>query len=326
VYRNKLIGIIGAGDIGLNLAEICALQGFDIIIYNRYHEVDGKPSPYWLQKMGRVMDMSDSLQMPSCGSVTLTADIQQLNDAQYIVITAGAKRTSPDETREELARKNATIITSQANFIAHVKNSLTMIVSNPVDGLTQCLIYKVAELSGKKVEEVAKRIIGVSLIDSLRLKNLVRETLCLRNKSYKRSIINAVAIGEHGPTMVPIMSSLTIDDINIDDLLSTEDINHIRQQTILRGNDIIRLTGASSVIGPSHAVMNMILMLTTYPKISIPCAVWDGKRVVGNLVKFVNQRVSTIEQVNIDKHESQLLANSYMTLDKQFRLIYPTAS
>ena len=108
----KKIGIVGAGDIGFNLAEILALQGYDVLIHNRYHAVDNKPSPYWLSKMGKVMDMNDSLQLPQCGEVLLTLELNDLNSTYATVITAGAKRTHIDETREELARKNAAIIQS----------------------------------------------------------------------------------------------------------------------------------------------------------------------------------------------------------------------
>lgn len=322
MYKNKTIGIIGAGDIGLNLAQITAIQGFDVKIYNRYHEVDGKPGPYWLQKMGKIMDIGDSAQMPHCGSIELTPNIGRLRDADYIIITAGAKRTRPDETREELARKNASIIRKHCSFFAASPQSLILIVSNPVDALTQCLIYDISELSGESYSEVAKRVVGVSLIDSFRLKNLVKETLYKKGVINERIIVEATALGEHGPTMVPVMSQVTINDKPLRTYLSAEEVNHIKDQVIIRGNDIIKLTGNSSVIGPSHAVMNMIMMINAQEAAEIPASVWDGKRVIGSLARFVDNRYQSITSIEVDSYEEEMIQKSKDALDKQFQAIY----
>jgi malate dehydrogenase len=316
------VGVIGAGDIGLNLVEILALHGFDTIIYNRYHEVEGGPSPYWLQKLGRIMDINDSLQFDHCGSVTLTSDLNHLHACKYIIITAGAKRSSPEETREQLAKKNAKIIKDLVEFLANNLTSLVLLVTNPVDCLTQCLIYEMAAFTGRSREEIAQKIVGVSLIDSLRLKNIVKESFKLRNISLIRPKIEAISVGEHGPTMVPVMSKLQVNGQAIYDFLPPEDIEYIRQHTIARGNDIIRLTGTSSVFGPSHAVLNMVLLLDQHKEINIPSSVWDGKRVIGNLAHFADNSFTKLIPLELDEIEKSMLLKSQEQLDKQFTSIY----
>ncbi|MFV9875540.1 MAG: malate dehydrogenase [Rickettsiales endosymbiont of Dermacentor nuttalli] len=320
MYR-KNIGIIGAGDIGLNLAEIMALQGYDIVVYNRYHAVDNKPSPYWLSKMGTVMDMNDSLQLPNCGAVSLTSDLSDLSNVNIIVITAGAKRTNTAETREELAGKNAKIMDNYVAIIANNPYTLVLIISNPVDFLTQYIINKVSELNGQTKDLIAQRVIGVSYIDTMRLQNLIREFLKASYPSIIKPKISAIVLGEHGPSMVPISSTATINDKPLSDFANTEQIDYITSHTILRGNDIIKLTGASSVVGPSHAVMHMITNILNNKEILLPCSIWDGIRAIGKLAKFVDRHFIDIIEVNISNDEKERLRISEQTLDTQYKKI-----
>lgn len=315
------VGIIGAGDIGFNLAEILALQGYDVLIHNRYHEVDGQPSPYWLSKQGTVMDMNDSLQLPHCGEVRLVHQIEELTNASVIVVTAGAKRTNSAETREELASKNAVIMRSYAPFLAKTPESLVMIVSNPVDALTQFMIQEVAELTKHAVSEVAKKIVGVSLIDTMRLKNAVKEFLEEQKSPLKKPVIEGLALGEHGPSMVPLMSHVTINGTPLAEFASTEQARIIAEHTILRGNDIIKLTGASSVVGPAHAVMHMILQINQHKKVQLPCSVWDGQRCIGRLVEFEGNKALKVLEVTMSAEEQAMLRKSEHTLDKQYKEI-----
>jgi malate dehydrogenase len=318
IMPKKRIGIIGAGDIGFNLAELLALRGFDVIIHNRYHAVDGRPSPYWLSKMGTVMDMNDSLQLPGCGEVTLTHDLNDLNGAFATVITAGAKRTHIDETREELAGKNAVIMKGFIPYISANPDTLILIVSNPVDSLTQCLIESTAAATGRGMDEIGRKIVGVSYIDTMRLKNAVKEFLSEAHPSVKSPEVEGLALGEHGPSMVPLISHVIINGQPLSDYASKEQSNAIARQTVLRGNDIIKLTGASSVVGPAHAVMHMILEIAGNITVELPCSVWDGARAIGKMAEFHRGSVKRIMDVPMNEEETQKLRLSEQALDKQY--------
>ncbi|AZL16033.1 lactate/malate family dehydrogenase [Rickettsiales endosymbiont of Stachyamoeba lipophora] len=315
------VGIIGAGDIGFNLAEILALKGYDVIIYNRYHKVEDKPSPYWLSKMGRLMDINDALQLPGCGKVSLVSDLSELSGVNFIVITTGVKRTSNDETREELAGKNAVIMQSYINFIADHPMILVLMVANPVDFLTSYLIRMVAKKSGKKEKEIAKKIVGVSYVDTMRLINAVKEFIHNKFPELENPVVEGIAIGEHGPNMVPLMSGVTINAKPLTEFASYEQIQEISNQTILRGNDIIKLTGTSSVLGPSHAAMHMIEQIDGHAKVRIPCSVWDGKRAMGQLTEFLAREVNTIISVKQNSTERQMINNCQTVLDNQYQVI-----
>ncbi|MBN9543007.1 MAG: hypothetical protein J0G32_04340 [Alphaproteobacteria bacterium] len=315
------VGVIGAGDIGFNIAEVMALKGHDVIVYNRYHEVDGKPGPYWLSKMGIVMDINDSLQLPGAGSVCLVHDLDKLSNVDYIVITAGAKRSSPEETREELAGKNAKIIAGFAELISKNSKALTLIVTNPIDFLARYLIEEVAKVSGKKLEEVAKKIVGVSYVDTMRLKNAVKEFLEIHHPEVTNPIIEGIALGEHGPAMVPIMSQVTVNARPLTDFANEDQIEAIRKQTVLRGNDIIKLTGASSVMGPAHAVCYMIEQIDLNPRVQLPCSVWDNGSCIGKLVEFLARQAHKILQVTKSDLELEMMKKCKTTLDAQYNAI-----
>lgn len=317
----KKIGIIGAGDIGFNLAEILAIQGYDVTIYNRYHQVNGNPSPYWLNKLGTVMDMNDSLQLPGCTEVLLTHNIEDLNNSDIIVITAGAKRSSPEESREELASKNALIFKSFVEFIAKNNDTLFLIISNPVDFLTQYIIEEVAKYNKLDKEIVAKKIAGVSYIDSMRLQNIVKGFIRKLHPTIEDIKVDGLAIGEHGPSMVPIINSLNINGKPASHFLSSVELKQITEQTILRGNDIIKLTGASSVLGPSHAVIFMINKIIKEVSAYIPCSVWDGQRCIGKIAVFNGPHIVNHLLPPMSDDEKEKFASSCIALDKQFNNI-----
>lgn len=320
MLKKLKIGIIGAGDIGLNLAEISALQGYDVTVYNRYNEENGKPSSHWLAKMGFIMDLNDSLQLPDCGSVKLTSNLSDLNNQDAIVITAGAKRTKPSETREELAKKNAAIFKSYIDLAYNNPKSRIFIITNPVDSLTQFLLESVVA-KGEAIESASRRILGVSCIDTMRLRNIVKETLNPSFPDIYNSYIEGMAIGEHGPSMVPLLSSVKINGKDLSDFASSSQIKQIYDQTVLRGNDIIKLTGNSSVKGPAHAALYMISEILTKQKAELTCSVWDGKRCIGRHVIFYNGYVDHIVDTLMTQMEEESLKASQAALDKQYQII-----
>jgi malate/lactate dehydrogenase len=318
---NKNIGIIGAGDIGITLAELLAVHSYNVKVFNRYHEVDGKPSAQWLGKEGKFMDVTDGLELPGFGEVELTHNLDDLKNNFAVVITAGAKRSSPTETREELAKKNAAIIKGFAQFVVDSSESIILIISNPVDSLTEILIKEVARISSKDTKEVAKRIFGVSLVDSMRLRNIVRTELKILDKLRADTTITGIAVGEHGPSMVPLLSSVKIDGQKLDKFFDERTIEEIKQHTILRGNDIIKLTGASSVSGPAYAAMHMIRSIVEEEHSELPCSSFDGEVAIGQIVKFNKQKFSHIVNITMLDTEKEEYKKSRIALLKQFNAI-----
>jgi malate/lactate dehydrogenase len=121
--------------------------------------------------------------------------------------------------------------------------------------------------------------------------------------------------------MVPMMSGVTINAKPITEFATESQIESIRRQTILRGNDIIKLTGKSSVLGPSHAVMHMIEQIDTNPKVQLPCSVWDGERAIGRMTQFTARQVSAILSNESTLIEAKMMQDACKSLDKQYKII-----
>lgn len=314
----KKICIIGAGSIGFNLSQGLAASGFDIVLYNRYHaESDGSPSKSWIEKEGKVDDLNDALENP----VTLTHDASSLQGLYAMVITAGATRKE-GESRADLSRKNANIIKEYIPIIANNLQSMTMVISNPVDGLTRYLIERVAELTGKPVMDIAKKIIGVSYVDTTRLRNLVREFIHKHHPQIVQPEINGLVLGEHGATMVPLVSHIMVNGQPLHTLASPEDIEHIIKGVITRGSDIIVRTGTSAIAGPSIAVINMVKAMAAGAAVRFPCSAFDGESCIGRMVEFEGNIIKQlIDDVPMSSAEQEKLRLSKEALAKQYEEI-----
>ncbi|RYE26736.1 MAG: hypothetical protein EOP45_03405 [Sphingobacteriaceae bacterium] len=183
------------------------------------------------------------------------------------------------------------------------------------------MIKKVSKHTGKTIKETASKIVGVSYVDSMRLRNLIKDHLS-KYISTDQLGYDIFAIGEHGPSMVPLIDHIHIGDRVIDSILSESEIQHVRQDTILRGNDIIKLTGASSVLGPSHAAVYMIDKIVKSNESIIPASVWDGTRAIGRVAKFVDCSFHSIIDVNMSDREKELLYRSQDNIDIYYQNLF----
>lgn len=316
--QSKSIGIIGAGAIGFNLAQSLARNGFDVLLHNRYHtESDGSPSKTWIEKEGKVDDLNDALEHP----IQLTRNLSDLVGSYAIVITAGATRKD-GESRADLARKNANIAKAYIPTITASPDTLVMVVSNPVDGLTRYLIEHTAAASNRKIADVAKKIIGVSYVDTTRLRNLIREAVHKSHPEIHAPDIKGLVLGEHGPTMVPLISHVTVNDRPLMEFVRPEQLDHIIRGVVTRGNDIIVRTGTSAVAGPSIAVINMIKAMAGETPVRFPCSAFDGDDCMGRLVEFKGNTIHQfIDDVPMSQEEKAKLHLSAKSLAQQYEEI-----
>lgn len=313
--RPKKISIIGAGSIGFNLSQSLARNGFGVVLYNRFHtESNGTPSKAWIEKEGRVDDLNDALEYP----IKLTHNLSDLNGSYAIVITAGSTRKE-GESRADLSRKNALIVKEYLPVIIANPDAIVMVISNPVDGLTRYLIEQVAALTSQPSIDIAKKIIGVSYVDTTRLRNLVREFVAKHYPALKYPEIQCLVLGEHGPTMVPLISQVRINGKTLQEFARPEQIEAIIKGVVTRGNDIIIRTGTSAVAGPSIAVINMIKAMETGKPVQFPCSVFDGESCIGRLVEFEGNTVkSLVNDVPMSPDEKAQLRLSEEALAKQY--------
>lgn len=304
MVESKKIGVIGAGAIGFNLAQSLGRNGFNVMLYNRYHtEANGLSSKTWVEKEGKVDDLNDALEHP----VTLTHSLSDLEGAYAIVITAGATRKD-GESRADLTKKNAMIIQEYIPLIEASPNTMVMVITNPIDSLTRYIIEKVSASTHRSIASVAKKIIGVSYVDTTRLRNLVRGFVQRNYPEITHPDVKALVLGEHGPTMVPLTSQVTVNGRPLLEFARPDQIEQMVRMVVTRGNDIIVRTGTSAVAGPSIAVVAMIKAMATGKPVQFPCSVFDGDVCMGRLVEFKGNTVQHIvEDVPMSGEEQEKL-------------------
>ena len=206
------------------------------------------------QNIGEVLDMSDALAAKGV-SVKLenSADIENIHGSRIVVITAGVPRTA-EMDRDDLGFQNGKIVAEYARKIARfAPDSIILVVTNPVDVMT----YVALRYSGFH----PSRVFGLgNHLDSLRLKNYMA-----RHFNVHVSEVHTRVIGQHGPYMVPLISSTSIGGIPIEHYARRDyfsgykrfDLKKTIDKVINAGSNIISKKGATEY-GPAFAISNIV--------------------------------------------------------------------
>ncbi len=231
-----MISIIGAGRVGSAAAfDILKDHIDDVLLVDVFEEL----------AKGEALDMMQAAPgIEFDGRIRGTKDLAEIKDSELVIVIAGQAR-KPDQTRTDLMNNNAKVIRSIVKEIAkYAPNSKLMIVTNPVDIMT----YIARKESGLP----ANHVFGMgNILDTQRFRTYIAQEL-----NVSREDTNALVIGEHGDTMVPLAEYASISGIPITTLLTKEQINKIVQQTITSGADVIKLKGAT-IYAPSVAIATM---------------------------------------------------------------------
>ena len=191
---DKRVGIIGCGWVGTSVAS-CTLQS-------------GAADQLWLHDLraelaeGEAMDLRHGAAFyPRCQ--VQTASIEQMREAQVVVVAAG-RGSKPGESRLDLLRDNARIVTEIGHTLAGFAGTVVL-VTNPVDVLTQVM----TEASGLPPE----RVLGTgTMLDTARLRQTLGQTLNLAIQS-----VHAQVVGEHGDSEVVLWSGARVGGVPLRD-------------------------------------------------------------------------------------------------------------
>ncbi|WP_414469529.1 malate dehydrogenase [Methanobacterium sp. ACI-7] len=203
---------------------------------------------------GESLDIYDALAAKGVHvSVKTSCDIEDIEGSSVVVLTAGASR-KPGMEREDLGLKNAKIIAEYAKKIAEIApDSIILVITNPVDVMT----YVALKASGFKKEKV----FGLgNHLDSLRFK-----TYIAKHFHVHVSEIHTRIIGQHGPHMVPLISSTSVGGIPIEYYSAWDyftgykpfDIKKTIESVKNAGSNIISKKGATEY-GPAFAISNIV--------------------------------------------------------------------
>ncbi len=233
------ISIIGAGNVGATAALKIAQKGLgDIVLVDI---AEGVPQ-------GKALDIQQS--MPLWGSrsrITGTNDFSEIGDSDIVVVTAGVPR-KPGMSREDLMEVNSKIIKSVCREVRqHAPGSIVIVVTNPLDSMT-CLAYR--ELGFPR-----ERLMGMAgVLDTARFKCFLAQELGI-----EPSEIEALVLGSHGDSMVPVIEHTRIGGKDVRDLLSPERLKEIVERTRNAGAEIVsHLKTGSAFYAPGASIAEMV--------------------------------------------------------------------
>ncbi len=231
-----MITIIGAGRVGSTAAfDILKDHIDDVLLIDVYEEL----------ARGEALDMMQAAPaIEFDGQIKGTKDLSEMRDSELVIVIAGQAR-KPDQTRIDLMNNNAKVIrTVVKDIVKYAPNAKLMIVTNPVDIMT----YIARKESGLPPNHV----FGMgNILDTQRFRTYIAQEL-----NVSREDTNALVIGEHGDTMVPLIEYATVSGIPVTTLLTKQQTDNIIQQTINSGANVIKLKG-STTYAPAAAIATM---------------------------------------------------------------------
>ncbi len=292
------ITVIGAGNVGATTAQRIA----DMELANEcvlLDIVEGTPQ-------GKALDMWES--MPCIGSdchIVGTNDYKDTKDSDIVVITAGLPR-KPGMSRDDLLTKNVAIVKSVTEqVVENSPNAILIIVSNPLDAM----VYTAFKVSGFPTN----RVFGMAgVLDTARYRSFIALELGVSTKD-----IQALVLGGHGDTMVPLPRYTMVGGIPLPELLSQERIDAIVERTRKGGGEIVNLlkTG-SAYYATSAAVIEMVESIVKDKKRILPCAAYltgefgYNDMFMGVPVKIGKTGVEKVYELKLNDTEKDMLENS----------------
>ncbi|WP_198306163.1 malate dehydrogenase [Arcobacter vandammei] len=237
--NNKTIGIVGVGNVGSTLAFNLAISG----LCNKILLKDIKED--FTKAMA--LDISQAAKA-SNNNTTIKACLNkgEFKDCDIVIITAGIAR-KPNMSREDLLLINAKIIEDIFDDILEQnKEAIYIIVSNPLDAMVYVALTK-SKLPRNRVFGMA------GVLDSARFKHYIEEKIKI---PYKK--IDALVIGSHSNTMLPLVNFAKVDDKNLNEILTKDEIEDILENTKNGGARIVELlkTG-SAYFAPANSCFLM---------------------------------------------------------------------
>lgn len=288
------VTVVGAGNVGATVANVLAHQNLvnEIVLLDLMGDMArGKALDTWQQ--APVDDYSTRIIGTGDYSLTAGSDIA--------VITAGVPR-KPGMSRDDLISTNAKIVSSVTkSILEYSPNAILIVVSNPLDVMT----YAAHLVSGHPYTKV----IGMAgVLDTARYRAFLAEALDVSPRD-----IQAMLLGGHGDTMVPLPRYTTVSGIPVTELIDSESLEAIVQRTKTGGGELVQLMGTSAWYAPGAAAAQMVTSILRDEKRILPCCIkLDGQYglqdvYVGVPVKLGRNGVESVVELALSDEELALL-------------------
>ena len=305
----KKISLIGAGQIGGTLAHLIGLKELadEVIVFDIASGI----------AKGKALDIAQSSSVDGFNvKFTGTDSYEDIKNSDVIIITAGVPR-KPGMSRDDLLGINLKIIKQVAEGIKkHSPNAFVICITNPLDVMVMAF-QKYSGLSTNKVVGMA------GILDSSRFKLFLSQELKTPVKD-----IEAMVMGGHGDTMVPLprftkVSGKPLLDLVKEGKISEERLEIINQRTRDGGAEIVKfLEKGSAFYAPAASGVEMASAYLRDEKKLLPCAAYlGGEYGVNDLYAGVpvvigNKGVEKIEEINLNEKEKKQFMNSINAVKK----------
>lgn len=292
------VTVVGAGNVGATCADVLAYREIanEIVVVDiKEGLAEGKSLDIW-QKAP--IDLYDTRTIGSTNDYSKTAN------SEVVVITSGLPR-KPGMSRDDLIGTNAGIVKSVTeNIIKHSPKAIIIVVSNPLDVMT----YQ-AHLTSKLPRTKVFGMAGI--LDTARYRAFLAEALNVSPKD-----IQAMLLGGHGDTMVPLPRYTTVAGIPVTELIDKDKLTAILERTKVGGGELVKLMGTSAWYAPGSAAAQMVEAIVRDQRRVFPvCVQLDGEYGIKNCYLGVpvilgNNGIERIIELDLNSEEQALLESS----------------
>lgn len=302
----KKIALIGGGQIGGVLTQLIAQKELgDVVLYDIVEDLP----------QGKVLDIAEASRV-DCFDVSVkgTNNYKDIEGADLVIITAGLPR-KPGMSRDDLLVTNANIMKTVAeNVKQYAPNSIVIVISNPLDAMVT-LFQKVSGFAHNKVMGQA------GVLDSSRFATFIAWELDVSVKD-----INAMVLGGHGDTMVPLVRYANVNSIPVMELLERKYNDSIKakevmdamvERTKMAGGEVVKLLKTGSAFySPASSAIEMAQAILNNEKRVLPtCAFLNGEfgikgYYVGVPAVLGESGIERIIELTLNDEEKAMLENS----------------
>ncbi|MCR9098646.1 MAG: malate dehydrogenase [bacterium] len=291
------VTVVGAGNVGATCANVLAHK--DLVNEVVLLDIKGDMA------RGKALDSWQQAPIDYYSTRLVgTEDYAATADSDIVVITAGIPR-KPGMSRDDLIATNAKIVNMvSSSIMEHSKNPIIIVVSNPLDVMTYAA-YKASGLD-------ASRVFGMAgILDTARYRAFLSTELNVSPKD-----IQAVLMGGHGDTMVPLPRYTTVAGIPVLELIDKDKLDAIVERTKVGGGELVKLMGTSAWYAPGAAAAQMVESIVRDEQRIFPCCVrLDGQYGINDMflgapVKLGKNGIEQIIELQLNDDEKALLAES----------------
>jgi malate dehydrogenase len=254
------VTVVGAGNVGATCADVLAYREIaeEIILVDIKEGIaEGKALDIWQKAPVNQYDSR---------TVGSTNDYSKTANSDVVVITSGLPR-KPGMTRDDLIETNAGIVKSVTeNVVKYSPNAIIIVVSNPLDVMT----YQ-AHITSKLPRTKVMGMAGI--LDTARYRAFLADELNISSKE-----IQAILMGGHGDTMVPLPRYTTVAGIPVTELVAKDKLDAIIERTKFGGGELVKLMGTSAWYAPGSAAAQMVESIVKNQRRVFPvCIKLDGE-------------------------------------------------